>query len=102
MILRDPLLRGEIAVHHRLLSVLASHKTILHAFVLETKAWSEFFSNLLGNHATGGQFVLGQPWNWRNGRSAMRLRTAAELLPELIDPARDDDGLPSCSALESL
>src|SRR5713226_1502708 len=47
MILRDPLLRGEIAVHHRLLSVLASHKTILHAFVLETKAWSEFFSNLL-------------------------------------------------------
>ncbi len=63
----------------------------------------DVFYNLdLGNHATGGQFVLGQPWNWRNRRSASRLRTAAELLPELIDPARDDDALPSCSALESL
>src|SRR5262249_7719095 len=56
----------------------------------------------LGNHATGGQFVLGQPWNRRNRRSATRLRTAAEVLPELIAPSRDDDGLPSCSALESL
>ena len=56
----------------------------------------------LGNHALGGQFVLGQPWNWRNQRSATRLRTASEILPELIDPARDNDGQPSCSALEAL
>jgi PRTRC genetic system ThiF family protein len=56
----------------------------------------------LGNHSTGGQFVLGQPWNWRNRRSAMRLRTAPEILPELIDPARDNDGQPSCSALEAI
>jgi len=35
----------------------------------------------LGNHATGGQFVLGQPWNWENKRSATRLRTVAELFP---------------------
>lgn len=55
----------------------------------------------LGNHATGGQFVLGQPWNWRNPRSAVRLRTAPEILPELIDPLGDDDQ-PSCSALEAI
>jgi hypothetical protein len=41
----------------------------------------------LGNHATGGQFVLGQPWNWKNKRSATRLRTVAELFPELIHGA---------------
>jgi hypothetical protein len=45
--------------------------------------------------------VLGQPWNRRNRRSAERLRTAAELFPELIDPALQDDG-PSCSAIEAL
>ena len=56
----------------------------------------------LGNHATGGQFVLGQPWNWENKRSAARLRTVAELFPELVDPLLDNDGLPSCSAVESL
>ena len=56
----------------------------------------------LGNHATGGQFVLGQPWNWRNKRSATRLRTVAELFPELIEPSLDDDGQPSCSAVEAL
>jgi SAM-dependent methyltransferase len=53
----------------------------------------------LGN--SGGQMVLGQPWNWRNRRSAERLRTAAELFPELVDPSLEDDG-PSCSALEAL
>ena len=56
----------------------------------------------LGNHATGGQFVLGQPWNWRNKRSATRLRTVAELFPELIEPSADNDGQPSCSAVEAL
>jgi PRTRC genetic system ThiF family protein len=56
----------------------------------------------LGNHSTGGQFVLGQPWNWQNRRSATRLRTVAELFPELIEPSLDNDGQPSCSALEAL
>jgi PRTRC genetic system ThiF family protein len=55
----------------------------------------------LGNHSSGGQLVLGQPLNWRNRRSAERLRTAAELFPELIDCAVEDDG-PSCSAVEAL
>jgi PRTRC genetic system ThiF family protein len=56
----------------------------------------------LGNHATGGQFVLGQPWNWQNKRSATRLRTIAELFPELVEPSLDNDGQPSCSAVEAL
>lgn len=56
----------------------------------------------LGNHATGGQFVLGQPWNWVNRRSAARLRTVAELFPELIDTSLEDDGQASCSAIEAL
>lgn len=56
----------------------------------------------LGNHATGGQFVLGEPLNGRNRRSRLRLRTIGELYPEAIDPVLDDDNEPSCSALESL
>jgi PRTRC genetic system ThiF family protein len=55
----------------------------------------------LGNHASGGQFILGQPWNWTNKRSAMRLRTVAELFPEMVDPELDDDA-PSCSSVEAL
>src|SRR5436190_2009432 len=56
----------------------------------------------LGNSADAGQFVLGQPLNSRNRRSAVRLRTASELFPEIVDPSLDDDGIPSCSALEAL
>jgi PRTRC genetic system ThiF family protein len=56
----------------------------------------------LGNSADSGQFVLGKPLNGRNRRSAARLRTASELFPEIIDPSLDDDGAPSCSALEAL
>jgi PRTRC genetic system ThiF family protein len=56
----------------------------------------------LGNSTDSGQFVLGQPLNGRNSRSATRLRTAPELFPEIADPSLDDDGIPSCSALEAL
>jgi PRTRC genetic system ThiF family protein len=56
----------------------------------------------LGNHASGGQFVLGQPWNWVNKRSLARLRTVTELFPELIDASLDDDRQPSSSAVEAL
>jgi PRTRC genetic system ThiF family protein len=56
----------------------------------------------LGNAADSGQFVLGQPLNARNRRSAARLRTAPELFPEIVDPSLDDDGIPSCSAVEAL
>jgi len=57
----------------------------------------------LGNNADSGQFVLGQPKNSRNKESELRLPTAAELFPELIEPKLDArDKLPSCSAIEAL
>jgi PRTRC genetic system ThiF family protein len=57
----------------------------------------------LGNNADSGQFVLGQPENSRNKESELRLPTAAELFPELVEPKLDArDTLPSCSAIEAL
>jgi PRTRC genetic system ThiF family protein len=56
----------------------------------------------LGNNASSGQFVLGQPLNGRNRRKAERLRTVAELYPEIADGAASEDPLPSCSAVEAL
>jgi PRTRC genetic system ThiF family protein len=56
----------------------------------------------IGNRESSGQFVLGEPLNNVNRRSRTRLRTAAELFPEIIDAALDNDGQPSCSAIEAL
>jgi PRTRC genetic system ThiF family protein len=56
----------------------------------------------LGNNADSGQFILGEPLNDRNRRARLRLRTAAELFPEIMDPALDNDGEPSCSAAAAL
>jgi PRTRC genetic system ThiF family protein len=56
----------------------------------------------LGNNADSGQFILGEPLNQRNHRSRLRLRTAGELFPEIVDPNLDDDGQPSCSAAAAL
>jgi len=56
----------------------------------------------LGNNASSGQFVLGQPLNGRNHRKAERLRTVSELYPEISDTAAGEDPLPSCSAVEAL
>ena len=39
----------------------------------------------LGNNADSGQFVLGQPENQRNKARGLRLPTAPELFPELIN-----------------
>ncbi len=56
----------------------------------------------LGNGASAGQYVLGQPLNRRNPRRATRLRTAAELFPEIMDTSLGEDDAPSCSALAAL
>jgi len=56
----------------------------------------------VGNNADSGQFVLGEPSNETNRQSRTRLRTVAELYPEIVDPDLDNDGLPSCSAAEAL
>jgi PRTRC genetic system ThiF family protein len=56
----------------------------------------------VGNNASSGQFILGQPLNGRNRRKAERLRTVSELYPEIADAAAGEDPLPSCSAVEAL
>jgi len=56
----------------------------------------------LGNNASGGQYVLGQPLNAANRRNIVRLRTVAELYPEIADAEAGEDPLPSCSAAEAL
>ena len=56
----------------------------------------------LGNNADSGQFILGEPLNERNRRTKLRLRTAAELFPEIADPTLDDDGQPSCGDAAAL
>ncbi len=56
----------------------------------------------LGNNASSGQYVLGQPLNGANRRNAVRLRTVAELYPEIADTEAGEDPLPSCSAAEAL
>jgi hypothetical protein len=43
----------------------------------------------LGNNADSGQFVLGQPENQRNKARELRLPTASELFPELINTKLD-------------
>ena len=55
----------------------------------------------LGNKSDGGQFVLGESLNSRNRRCSTRLRTVAELFPEITDTQMPDDE-PSCSAAEAL
>jgi PRTRC genetic system ThiF family protein len=56
----------------------------------------------MGNSAASGQLVLGQPRNGRNRQFAQRLRTAAELFPEITIASLDADDGPSCSAIEAL
>jgi PRTRC genetic system ThiF family protein len=56
----------------------------------------------LGNNASSGQYVLGQPLNACNRRKAARLRTVSELYPEIVDESAGEDPLPSCSAAEAL
>ena len=57
----------------------------------------------LGNNASSGQFVLGQPKNSANRKKKNRLPTVAELYPEILkrDKKKEDDQ-PSCSAAEAL
>lgn len=55
----------------------------------------------LGNLSDRGQFILGQPLNARNRRRSTRLRTVAELFPEILADDLPEDG-PSCSSVEAL
>jgi PRTRC genetic system ThiF family protein len=80
------------------------HQAVTGKNGIEVRYWLD-----LGNSASHGQFVLGQPAN-TNGFPSQRekskredrLRTAAELYPVIIDTTTPEDDLPSCSAVESL
>jgi len=80
------------------------HKAVTGKKGYEVRYWLD-----LGNSASSGQFVLGQPCN-KNGFPSSRdrsthpnrLPTAAELYPEIIDTTGPEDDLPSCSAVEAL
>jgi PRTRC genetic system ThiF family protein len=56
----------------------------------------------IGNNASNGQFVLGQPLNDFNRQSRTRLRTVTELFPSIMDTSKGEGPLPSCSAAEAL
>src|SRR5271165_4616245 len=56
----------------------------------------------LGNNASSGQFILGQPKNRVNQENKQRLPTVTELFPEIAAPREKDDDQPSCSAAEAL
>lgn len=56
----------------------------------------------LGNNASSGQFVLGQPKNSANRKKKDRLPTVAELYPEILKRDETEDDQPSCSAAEAL
>lgn len=73
------------------------------AFSSTTGPWRDVSYWLdLGNVATHGQFVLGQPRNACNPASSTRLRTVTELFPSIMDVSLGDGDLPSCSAAEAL
>lgn len=86
----------------------ASRKVIHEAVTGKAGLYTRYWLDL-GNNASHGQFVLGQPVN-KNGFPSRRekntredrLRTAAELYPEIIDTTTPESDLPSCSAVEAL
>lgn len=56
----------------------------------------------LGNRATDGQFLLGQPARPYDKADLVRLPTVLEYFPELADETVAEDDAPSCSVAEAL
>lgn len=80
------------------------HQAVTGKLGHRTRYWLD-----LGNNADHGQYVLGQPANTngfpdarKKAKREDRLRTAAELYPEIIDTTTPESDLPSCSAVEAL
>lgn len=96
-------LKGGSANFHLIIGCVdtrAARKAILSAVTNPNDSTAYWLD--LGNNAASGQYVLGQPLNARNRRSAARLRLVTELFPEIADAAAGEDLLPSCSAAEAL
>jgi len=55
----------------------------------------------LGNRATDGQFLIGEPKD-KYGNPGPRLPTVLEYFPELADESVKEDDAPSCSVAEAL
>ncbi len=56
----------------------------------------------LGNRATDGQFLIGQPARPHDKPDLVRLPTVLEYFPELADESAAEDDAPSCSVAEAL
>jgi PRTRC genetic system ThiF family protein len=81
----------------------AARRTMHEAFNSTTGPWRNVRYWLdIGNNASNGQFVLGQPRNCCNPPSSSRLRTVTELFPSIMDTSLGEGDLPSCSAAEAL
>jgi PRTRC genetic system ThiF family protein len=81
----------------------AARREMHEAFNSKTSPWRSVRYWLdIGNNASNGQFVLGQPLNDFNRRAKDRLRTVTELFPSIMDTSQGEGPLPSCSAAEAL
>jgi PRTRC genetic system ThiF family protein len=78
-----------------------SGRRLIHTQVTRKSCDARYWRDI-GNSEATGQFVLGQPVNRCNKPSSERLRTVAELYPEVIDPSEEVDDGPSCSAIDAL
>jgi PRTRC genetic system ThiF family protein len=76
-------------------------RSVIERSVMKRSSYVSYWLDL-GNNASSGQFVLGQPLNGRNRQKAERLRCISELYSEIADAAVGEDPLPSCSAIEAL
>jgi PRTRC genetic system ThiF family protein len=79
----------------------AARKTLARIARLKTRRFPYWLD--LGNNASSGQFVLGEPLRPNRKGTAMRLRCVDELYPQIVNANLDArDPLPACSAAESL
>jgi PRTRC genetic system ThiF family protein len=79
----------------------AARKTLARIVRLKTRRFPYWLD--LGNNASSGQFVLGEPLRPNRKGTTMRLRCVDELYPQIVNVKLDArDTLPACSAAESL
>jgi PRTRC genetic system ThiF family protein len=79
----------------------AARQTLARIVRLKTRRFQYWLD--LGNNASSGQFVLGEPLSPHRKGTTMRLRCVDELYPQIVNAKLDArDTLPACSAAESL
>jgi PRTRC genetic system ThiF family protein len=78
-----------------------SGRRLIHELLTKKSCFANYWLDI-GNTASTGQIVLGQPWNARNRQSPARLRSVAEMYPEILNSSEEDEETPSCSAIDAL